>query len=1365
LNLVETYKVSYGDLSHEDCLNYSLGNPLWGGMVGQNINCCTGNFYLQETDLSIPTRSFPLNFTRSYNSRATAVGPLGKGWQHNYNVSLKQNPDETITFTYEDGHEIKFESDGTSYYTFSGDEETLTSNKDGTFALSLRNNIKKYVFSADGKLQSISDKNGNTTTLTYTGELLTTVTEPAGRTLQFNYNSNGNLNKVLDSAGRFVEFTYDANGNLNTVRNLNGEVTSYLYDSLGLTAIVDPQNNTVLTNTYDGEGRVIQQIDGKGNIVRMAYNSATKQNTYTDARNYSSVYTYDLDYRLRKIEYYSGETASFEYDWKFNLISTKDFNGIITEYVYDRYENLRRKSIKGQSGYEEWEYHTIPHPDMPPEYISGVYKVPYCFYDANRQRTNFFYDQKEKLTAVAIDIGNGKRIVHRYAYDSYGQVIRYTDPENRISTFDYDQYGNLLTVTDPEGKVTTYTYDAAGRIASITDSKDGVTSYTYDNTGNLLTVTDPAAGVITYLYDSNGNLSSITDQRGKTTTYQYDENGNLIQVTDPLLNITTFTHDGDGNCRTVTNAKGQTTTYNYDHRNRLVSITDHAGNTESYTLDGNGNVIARTDAGNNTVSYEYDYANRLVKIIDPLGHSFSNSYDPVGNKIAETDPFGNETEYIYDEASRLIKVIDPRDNTIINTYNLDGQLLSITDAENNITAYTYDGCGRLKTVVDALTNQTAYTYDANGNLINVLDALNQNRTMQYDALNREIAEINDNGDSISKEYDAVGNLISLTTLKGDTIIYEYDDLNRLIKKRYPDDTTVTYTYNELGQRTSMTDPAGTTTYTYDNLNRLQTVTRNGTTITYAYDAFGNITDIIYPNGQHLQYTYNELNLPETVSDGSKTQSVSYDIAAQPVQETMPNGVTVNYEFDECGRLTLLENKLNGSSIAKIAYTYDKNGNRVSCTNKDGQVTTYAYDALNQLKEVQGSKLTEYLYDPVGNRINISETVNEEKLQAGSFDFDYEDRLIRTEKPNETISYIYDGDGTLVQKTVTNGTESMNYEYFYDYTAGLPRLLVEKKSDGTNYNYHYFGGKLYGRTGPEGTVYYHHDGLGSVVAITDANGNILNEYAYEVFGEPTIIKETVENSIMFTGEPYDQSGFIYLRARYYDPIVGRFVSSDKYKGEIADPSSQNSYAYCGNNPVNYVDPSGYKEVLLRRVIERAGGTIEWDPVKRTATASIAGQKVVYRPDSDERISINSKGQIVIDDFYLDEDFSSVVGHLWGDRRLGLSKLDVYSNRMFFWQSLKKAGTELGKLPGEFKAIANDPNFRQSVKNTAYAVINVHIGGFEGFVIDKIIPSSGDPQFDRAVEIAGYAQILSPSLWLDIRDNINDLRSIFKIGNRK
>ncbi|MDD4048998.1 MAG: hypothetical protein PHI90_09320 [Clostridia bacterium] len=423
-----------------------------------------------------------------------------------------------------------------------------------------------------------------------------------------------------------------------------------------------------------------------------------------------------------------------------------------------------------------------------------------------------------------------------------------------------------------------------------------------------------------------------------------------------------------------------------------------------------------------------------------------------------------------------------------------------------------------------------------------------------------------------KEYDEAGNLKTITSPDEETITYEYDANNRLTKKLYPDNTTVTYTYDELGQRTSMTDPTGITIYTYDNLNRLKTITRNGSTIVYSYDEASNITGITYPDGLQLTYTYNQLELPETISEGENITTINYDQAARPEKEILPNEVNIDYSFDECGRLTKLEHKLKEKVLAKSDYTYDENGNRITFTDEKDIAINYDYDLLNQLKEMDAlnTEIEKYEYDAVGNRETEAGSID--NVKDNEYTYDFENKLIRTENEKDTINYTYDGDGTLIKKTIT-GSVNETYEYLYDYTAGLPRLLVEKKSDGTTYNYLYAGGRLYGRKSNNGTVYYHQDGLGSTVAITNSTGAVLNEYTYDVFGEPHIIKETVENSILFTGEPYDQSGLVYLRARYYDPTTGRFISKDTYKGEIADPSSQNGYSYCGNNPVNAVDPSG------------------------------------------------------------------------------------------------------------------------------------------------------------------------------------------------
>ena len=128
--------------------------------------------------------------------------------------------------------------------------------------------------------------------------------------------------------------------------------------------------------------------------------------------------------------------------------------------------------------------------------------------------------------------------------------------------------------------------------------------------------------------------------------------------------------------------------------------------------------------------------------------------------------------------------------------------------------------------------------------------------------------------------------------------------------------------------------------------------------------------------------------------------------------------------------------------------------------------------------------------------------------------------------------------------------------------------------------------------------------------------------------------------------------------------------------------------------------------------------------------------------------------------MEKDFKDVVKHISVDRRLGMSKLDVYSMRKDFKETVTNVPEELGKTAGEFQDYVTSPEFKQGVKNTGYAVINTHVGGLWGIAIDIIIPTSGDPEFDEAIRIAGYAQVMSPSFWLDIHDDIDDLKNILR-----
>jgi len=248
---------------------------------------------------------------------------------------------------------------------------------------------------------------------------------------------------------------------------------------------------------------------------------------------------------------------------------------------------------------------------------------------------------------------------------------------------------------------------------------------------------------------------------------------------------------------------------------------------------------------------------------------------------------------------------------------------------------------------------------------------------------------------------------------------------------------------------------------------------------------------------------------------------------------------------------------DGSSVT---FTYDPVGNRLSA----GE-TNYTYDSANRIIQMNG---TPYEYDANGNLLSVGESVY--------YEYDFEDRLISFNDGTDIYKYSYDGDGNRLTQTVSGSVYDEQYSYIYDINAGLPRLLVEKDSQGNTKNYLY-AGDLYGRIGPAGRLFYHADGLGSVSVVSGVYGEVLNRYTYDPFGNPLTVNETVDNPFRFTGEPYDPSGLIFLRARHYDPSTGRFLTPDTLMGQLDDPLSQNLYLYCGNNPVVYVDPSGHVKI--------------------------------------------------------------------------------------------------------------------------------------------------------------------------------------------
>ena len=411
---------------------------------------------------------------------------------------------------------------------------------------------------------------------------------------------------------------------------------------------------------------------------------------------------------------------------------------------------------------------------------------------------------------------------------------------------------------------------------------------------------------------------------------------------------------------------------------------------------------------------------------------------------------------------------------------------------------------------------------------------------------------------------------------GKSYEYIYDAYGNLKEKRSNGKRLVSYTHDRAGQITEIKDPAGVCTrYEYDILGRRSRVYNNdGLEVRYGYDALNRIRHIRYGNGVETAYTYDgdgNIRTLETRAGENVLLSFAYRYDGngnRTAKTGMQAGVTLggvtseitagnnalelSYAYDVRGQL--LEERRNGASVC---YAYDKAGNRIRKTDAQGEIR-YLYNAKNQLVEEESpADRKQFSYDRQGGII-------EEKNAAGIRLFSYNSRHQQTRVETETGSVQenrYDAEG-LRFELLENGRRTS-----FVYHDG--ELLQEEGREEQGTSYHLGAGIEAFRRGQE-LSYYHRDEQLSTVFVTDGQGEIRNSYQYDAFGIPLETTEQLNNRIRYTGQQYDElTEQYYLRARYYNPVAGRFMQEDVYQGD-----GLNLYAYCGNNPVVYDDPSGW-----------------------------------------------------------------------------------------------------------------------------------------------------------------------------------------------
>lgn len=1143
------------------------------------VNTYTGSYLYVYTDVEITGRGPTPLFARSYDSSNTTVGALGPGWTHSYAVRLVR-PNATsndIVVVGPQGRADQFIYNAGSYAAPAGIYAELVKNADDTYKLT---NQDRTIWNFDeiGRLLRITDRFGNQSSLYYNSNgQLVSVSDPAGRgTLTLSYNpSSGRLTSVSDWANRTVSYGYDASGRLSSVTDREGKTTNFGYDgtSQRITTITDARNYIVVTNTYDAQERVVTQKDARG--------LATGQQT---------VFTYLTNTNGTKTTTVTYPKTSFDATWNLVEEDTYDTQGRIIKRV------SRPTAISGDWITQEYTYDTNGNRAS--------------FKDGRGNTTNYCYDVDYSGAPIALSRGNMTREIN---------ASPTTGAPRPVTLFKYDSRSNLIQVIPPKGVASGTTVTCQTNLSSGLNLLYA-TEFVYDDTQTKL------------LSSSRGYTDPELGQQTKITRYEYGDVANpglLTKVISPRGNTgatpdyayaTSYTYRAIGSeagmLESVRTPSGAVTTFDYDAVGRLVKMVDPRGNEASAV------------PVEHTWEYVYDDEDRQRFTIAPApvpGQAQLVSelrYDAVGNNIATIDANGQVTRYVYDERDSLLEVhqspnrwTDPAINPtglIITEYLHDhlGNMIRVTRAKGaayeRVTDYAYDGLGRIRretqfpswpTTTTKLV--TEYTYDKNGNRLTLKDPLLRTTSFGYDALNRltTITYNNTTTPNVTYSYDANGNRTKMVDGTG-TTNYTYDELERLVSVQSPSLTTVAYRYDLNGNQRKLIYPDSTAvTYTFDQADRLvslidwanratsyeyfingmpkQVAHFNDTTAHYSYDNASRLTDVWNMHGANTinRYTYTLDAIGNRTRVDEVTNSGEY--YATPI--TPERQGTIDYSYDWMYRLTQEHRNLPYPQSEVISvYTYDPVGNRLQNSTTiipfNPNVTNYTYDKADRILNATSDLQEPFTVDANGNMTKRGWSGGE------TFVYDQANRMIRAKRTTFTYNYTYDGDGKRTR--VQQGTSQLTtkHTYVYDVNRDLPVLL----QDTTKLQKFVWGlGLLYTVNQYDVPGFYHLDGLGSIHAISDYPSppdqtRIQMYEEYNAFGVEGYSNRPYDQPFKFVGEQTDewpQTDYLYLRARYYDPVLGRFISRDPFAGNPIQPLSLNRYTYVENNPANAVDPSG------------------------------------------------------------------------------------------------------------------------------------------------------------------------------------------------
>lgn len=941
--------------------------------------------------------------------------------------------------------------------------------------------------------------------------------------------------------------------------------------------------------TFNSDGQLITIVDKLDNTVTISLSDEGKIQSITDSVSRQYSFEYGNNGLVSKISDPSGRIFQYQYDSNNMLINIID--PMLTCTTQYRYNSDGYIAVIFDAFHNIIE--SVTYSSETSGRISSI---------TDKDGANYAYtidDTERKITIT--DIFEKSTV---YSYDKYMQLISTTDISGTKSINYYNAFGDINTVTYSDSNTEKYVYDANGNILSVTYTNDGVTSkeeYTYDTDGNMLSSKDTDGKRKYYEYDSIGRLSmEITPNNGtdiydedtsdpddfymaeyeyyRTPKYRKNLVSGIYYSNDTYI---TYSYDNNGYLLSETTESGATS-YSHNNIGWLKSEIKSGSDSINYSYNLNGNITLLQKGTTVITRSVYDTYGRIKQQIE--GSEYSEEYDGL-KKIPAIDSYSDDgdevpvgTRYYYGNNEKLSHV-KMSDYTV--NLNSDQSISNVKVCNNALVSYSYsDDVKHLLEQTQYANGQSiSYAYTDSGNIqsVTIGDDTSPAFVYSYNE-NDELTRKTDNTNEIQTDYS--DHLVTVSKINDDstlTVLHKYetsydtDDISQFIETVGSNIYTVKH----------LTDEDKFVLNSTDSINKSFSINHQNGNLsgTQISKTVNNTTSLLLST--EYSYTDNKISSATSSYSGGSVQ-YGYIYNGETLTKITRNNSEKRYKYDAYNRLERVDDTLQSITTK---YFYNGSGNIVS--KKEYNLTafetepsallntqTFTYedsDWPDKLTAVNGNTIT---YDDLGNPLSYN---------GWTYVWEAGRQLKRMSNDNSIIDYKYDDSGIRISKTINNVTTN--------YTTVDGRITSQ--NDGTNLLYFRYdhNNELVGFN-LNGTEYLYLKNLqGDIEGILNMSGELVVSYAYDAWGKVLYTAGTLASTVgtinpMRYRDYYldSETGYYYLQSRYYDPNICRFINADEPSVitlNFGTINGANLFAYCNDDPINNIDPTGYLKYYVYR----------------------------------------------------------------------------------------------------------------------------------------------------------------------------------------